>query len=203
MFSTSDRHCKIHQLRWQNMSAHLTNETSYWLKKFLMHLNWAICNVCDLNIDAHVCFFPDLVTGSGPANPVSAARGLSATQREASMRSLTIQKPKRLPRVNMCVLSLSISPLMIVTMHVLHPPVMFKREIWIIRHWLGLIHETLVRAVCLLRFMITVIPSDPIYVKSKTMHCERVCWEIYTNNMFMLCSRLPDMETPVIINNIG
>ena len=43
--------------------------------------------------------FPDLVTGSGSANPFSTARGLSATQREACMRSLTTQKPKRLPRV--------------------------------------------------------------------------------------------------------
>ena len=44
-------------------------------------------------------FFPDLVTGSGSANPVSTARGLSTAQREACMRSLTTQKPKRLPRV--------------------------------------------------------------------------------------------------------
>ena len=51
---------KLNQLRWQNMSPHLTNETSYWLKKFLMHLNWSIYNVCDLNIDPHVCFFPTL-----------------------------------------------------------------------------------------------------------------------------------------------
>ena len=99
MFSTSDRHRKFNQLRWQNMSAQLTNETSCWLKKLLMNLNWAIYDVCDLNIDPHVCFFPDLVTGSGSADTVSTARGLSATQREACMRSLTTQKPKRLPRV--------------------------------------------------------------------------------------------------------
>ena len=99
VFSTTDRHRKIKQLHWQNMSAHLTNETSYWPKTFLMHLNWAIYDVCDINIDPHVCFFPDIVTGSGPANPVSTARGLSAIQREACMRSLTTQKPKRLPRV--------------------------------------------------------------------------------------------------------
>ena len=60
MFSTSDRHRKLNQLRWQNMSAHLTNETPYWLKKLLMHLNWAIYIVYDLNIDPHVCFFPTL-----------------------------------------------------------------------------------------------------------------------------------------------
>ena len=54
-----------------------------------MHLNWAIYNVCDLNIDLHVCFFPDFGTGSVSANPVSIARGLSTTQREACMRSLT------------------------------------------------------------------------------------------------------------------
>ena len=64
-----------------------------------MHLDWAIYNMSDLNIDPHICFLPDLVTGSGSANPVSTARGLSATQREALKRSLTTQKPKRLPRV--------------------------------------------------------------------------------------------------------
>ena len=37
------------------------------LKKLLMHLNRAIY-VCDLTIDPCVCFFPDLVTGSGSAN---------------------------------------------------------------------------------------------------------------------------------------
>ena len=92
MFSTSDRHRKLNQLRWQNVSDHLTNETSYWLKKLPMHLDWAIYNVSDLNIDPHICFFPDLVTGSGSANPVSTARGLSATQREACMCSLTTQE---------------------------------------------------------------------------------------------------------------
>ena len=35
------------------------------------------------------------------AKPISTARGLSATQPEACMRSLTTQKPKRLPRVRM------------------------------------------------------------------------------------------------------
>ena len=54
MFSTSDQHRKLNQLGWQNMSAHLTNENSYWLKKLLMHINWAIYNVSDLNIDTHV-----------------------------------------------------------------------------------------------------------------------------------------------------
>ena len=102
MFSTSDQHRKLNQLRWQNVSAHLTNETSHWLKTLLMHLDWAIYNVSDLNIEPHACFFPDLVTGSGSANPVSTARGLSATQREACMRLLTTQKPKRLPRVMKC-----------------------------------------------------------------------------------------------------
>ena len=108
MFSTSDRHRKLNQLRWQNMSAHLTNETSYLLKKLLMHLNWAIYDVCDLNIDPPCLFFPDLVTGSGSANTVSTARSLSATQREACMRSLTTQKPKRLPRVILTVSSISV-----------------------------------------------------------------------------------------------
>ena len=59
MFSTSDLHHKFIQLRWQNMSGHLT-KTSYWLRKFLMHLNWAIYYVSDLNIDPHVCFSPTL-----------------------------------------------------------------------------------------------------------------------------------------------
>ena len=36
--------------------------------------------------------FPDLVSGLGSANPVSTARGLSATQREACMCSLTTQE---------------------------------------------------------------------------------------------------------------
>ena len=99
IFSTLDRHRKLNQLRWRNMSAHLTNETSYWLKKLLMQLNRAVYNVCDLNIDP-MFVFPDLVTGSGSANTVSTATGLSATQREACMRSLTTQEPKRLPRVN-------------------------------------------------------------------------------------------------------
>ena len=99
MFSTSDRHRKLNQLRWQNTSGHLTNETSNWLQQLPMHLNWALYNVSDLYIDPHICFFPDLVTGSVSAKPVSTARGLSAAQREACMRSLTTQKPKRLPRV--------------------------------------------------------------------------------------------------------
>ena len=57
MFSASDRHCKLNQLRWQNMSDHLINETSYWLKKLLMYLTWAIYNVCGLNVDVHISFF--------------------------------------------------------------------------------------------------------------------------------------------------
>ena len=60
MFSTSDQLPKLNQLRWQNMQAHLTNKTSYWLKKILMHSNWVIYNVCDLNMDPHVCFSPTL-----------------------------------------------------------------------------------------------------------------------------------------------
>ena len=83
---------KMCQLIWQ--MKHLI-----WLKKLLMHPDWANYNVSHLNIDPHICFFPDLVTGSGSANPVSTARGLSTTQREACMRSLTTQKPKWLPRM--------------------------------------------------------------------------------------------------------
>ena len=67
-----------------------------------MQLNWAIYKVCDLNIDPHVCLFSrPCQMWSGSANTFSTARGLSATQREAYMRSLTTQKPKRLPRVVM------------------------------------------------------------------------------------------------------
>ena len=79
MFSTSDRHRKITQLRWQNMSSHLTNETSYWLKKRLMHLNWAIYNVSDLNIDPHVCFFPTLSLDR--AQPIPLAQPEACPQR--------------------------------------------------------------------------------------------------------------------------
>ena len=96
MFSTSDRSRKLNQLRWQNMSALLTNEISYWLKKFLIHVNWAIY-VCDLNIDPRGCFFPILSQGRAQPSTVSPARSLSATQREACMHSLTTQKPKGYP----------------------------------------------------------------------------------------------------------
>ena len=59
-FSTLDQHRKFNQLPWPNMWAHLTNETSYWRLKLLMHLNWAIYDVCDLNIDPYMCFYPTL-----------------------------------------------------------------------------------------------------------------------------------------------
>ena len=55
-FWTLGRHRILNQFRQPNMSAHLTIETSYWRKKLLMHWNWAIYNVCDLNIAPHVCF---------------------------------------------------------------------------------------------------------------------------------------------------
>ena len=79
MFSTSDRHCKLNQLRWQNMSSHLTNETSYWLMKLPMHLDWAIHNVSDLNIDPHVCFFPTL--SQDRARPFPLAQAETCPQR--------------------------------------------------------------------------------------------------------------------------
>ena len=91
MFSTSDRHRKLNQLRWQNMSAHLTNETSYWLKKLLMHLNWAIYNVCDLNIDTHVCFFPTL--SQDRARPIPLAQPEACPQR--SERPVCARSPHR------------------------------------------------------------------------------------------------------------
>ena len=97
MFSTSDRHRKLNQLRWQNMSAHLTNEISYWLKKLLMHLNWAIYNACDLNIYPHVCFFsrPCHRIGLGQyrwhsQRPVrNAARGLYALAHHTEAETAT------------------------------------------------------------------------------------------------------------------
>ena len=91
MFSTSDRHRKLNQLRWQNMSAHLTNETSYWLKKLLMHLNWSIYNVCDLNIDPHVCFFPTL--SQDRARPIPLAQPEACPQR--SERPVCARSPHR------------------------------------------------------------------------------------------------------------
>ena len=91
MFSTSNWHCKFNQLRWQNMSAHLTNETSYWLKKLLMHLNWAIYNVCDLNIDPHVCFFPTL--SKDWARPIPLAQPEACSQR--SERPVCARSPHR------------------------------------------------------------------------------------------------------------
>ena len=96
VFSTTDRHRKFNQLRWQNMSAHLTNETSYWLKTFLMHFNWAIYNVCDLNIDPHVCFFPTLsqdrarpILFAQPEPVHSAARSLYALVHHTEVETAT------------------------------------------------------------------------------------------------------------------
>ena len=91
MFSTSDRHRKLNQLRWQNMKAHLTNETSYWLKKLLMNLNWANYNVCDLNIDPHVCFFPTL--SQDRARPIPLAQPEACPQR--SERPVCARSPRK------------------------------------------------------------------------------------------------------------
>ena len=78
-FSTWDRHRELNQLRWQNMSAHLTNETSNWLKQLPMHLNWAIYNVSDLYIDPHVCFSRPCHRNGLIQRPVhNATRGLYA-----------------------------------------------------------------------------------------------------------------------------
>ena len=87
LFSTSDRHRKLNQLRWQNMSTHLTNETSYWLKKLLMHLNWAIYNVSDI----HVCFFPTL--SQDRARPIPLAQPEAGPQR--SERPVCARSPHR------------------------------------------------------------------------------------------------------------
>ena len=91
MFSTSDRHRKLNQLRWQNMSAQLTNEISYWLKKLLMHLNWAIYNVSDLNIDPHVFFSPTL--SQNRARPIPLAQPEACPQR--SERPKCARSPHR------------------------------------------------------------------------------------------------------------
>ena len=87
MFSTSDRHRKLNQLRWQNMSAQLTNETYYWLKKLLLHLNWAIYNACD----PRVCFFPTLSTDR--ARPIPLAQPEACPQR--SERPVCARSPHR------------------------------------------------------------------------------------------------------------
>ena len=44
-----------------------------------MHLNWAIYNVCDLNIDPHVCFFPTL--SQDRAQPIPLAQPEACPQR--------------------------------------------------------------------------------------------------------------------------
>ena len=91
VFLTADRHRKLNQLRWQNMSAHLTNETSHWLKKFLMHLNWAIYYVCDLISTPHVCFFPTL--SQDRARPIPLAQPEACPQR--SERPVCARSPHR------------------------------------------------------------------------------------------------------------
>ena len=57
-FLLSHQPRKINQFCWQNMSAYLKNKNCCWWKKLLTHLNWALYNACDLNIDHHVCFYP-------------------------------------------------------------------------------------------------------------------------------------------------
>ena len=91
IFSTSDRHRKLNQLCWQNVSTHLTNKTSYWPKKLLMHLNWAIYNVSDSNIDPHVCFFPTL--SQDQARPIPFAQPEACPQR--SERPVCARSPYR------------------------------------------------------------------------------------------------------------
>ena len=91
MFSTSDRHRKLNQVRWKHMCAHLTNKTSYLLKKRLVHLNWAIYNVCDLNIDPHICFFPTLPQDR--AQPIPIAQPVACPRR--SERPVRARSPHR------------------------------------------------------------------------------------------------------------
>ena len=81
----------FNQLRWLNMSAHLTKETSYWLKKLLVHIHWAIHNVCDLNIDLHVCFF--LTLSQDRAWPIPLAQPEACPQR--SERPVRARSPHR------------------------------------------------------------------------------------------------------------
>ena len=89
--STSGRHRKLSQLQWANMSAHLTKETFYWRKKLLMHLNWAIYDVCDLNIDPHVCFFPTLSQDRGRPIPLAQPEAC----RRRSERPVCARSPHR------------------------------------------------------------------------------------------------------------
>ena len=44
-----------------------------------MHFKWAICNMCDLNIDPHVCFFPNL--SQDRARPIPLAQPEVCPQR--------------------------------------------------------------------------------------------------------------------------
>ena len=99
-FSPSDRHQELIQLCWKNMWVYLTNVTTNRRKKLIMHLKLSDLQCLWLKYPPPCLFFPDLVTWSWPFKPVSTARGLSATQPKACVRSLTTQKPKRLPRVN-------------------------------------------------------------------------------------------------------
>ena len=91
MFSSSDRHRRLNRLRWQNMLAHLINETSDWLKKLLMHRNLAIYNVSDLNMDPHVCFFPTLLQDR--ARPIPLAQPEACPQR--SERPVCARSPHK------------------------------------------------------------------------------------------------------------
>ena len=81
------------------MSAHLTNETSYWLKKLLMHLNWAIYNVSDLNTRLKyrppcLFFFPTL--SQDRARPIPLAQPEACPQRSerpVCARSQALHRP--------------------------------------------------------------------------------------------------------------
>ena len=98
-FLLSHQPRKFNQFCWQNMSTYLKNENSYWWKKLLTHLNWAIYNACDLNIDHHVCFCPTSSHHLDQSILLAQTEACYLTQRDACMRSSTIQKSKQLPRV--------------------------------------------------------------------------------------------------------
>ena len=72
-FSTLDWHCKLKQFGWQNMSPYLRNETYYWRKQLLMHLNWTIYNACGLNNNLYVCCFPTLSQDRDRPIPIAQA----------------------------------------------------------------------------------------------------------------------------------
>ena len=61
--------------------------------------------------------------------------------------------------MGLCVFSLPISNMMIVRIRVLYLIIIIKTEVWLICHYLGLGHETMVCAVCLFIFFFELLPQ--------------------------------------------